>query len=154
MKTGKGKFLAPLIVSIIALLVLVNFTPMASNNALTKPYISTNNQTIWIYQGHRLIYHGPGNANNDSFGLGTITQDAGQPITYNATIYQPDWEIDGNNLYSGSSHTFDLSPGNYSYDATIRPVNTGSDRIPRDLEASVMMLSSVSISTEKPSSMA
>ena len=118
MKMGKGKFLVPLIVSIIALLVLVNFTPMASNNTLTKPYISTNNQTIWIYQGQRLIYHGPGNANNDSFGLGTITQDAGQPITYNATIYQPDWEIDGSNLYSGSSHTFDLSPGNYSYDAT------------------------------------
>ena len=118
MKTGKGKFLVPLIVSIIALLVLVNFTPMASNNTLTKPDTSTNNQTIWIYQGQRLIYHGPGNANNDSFGLGTITQDAGQPITYNATIYQPDWEIDGSNLYSGSSHTFDLSPGNYSYDAT------------------------------------
>ena len=121
MKTGKGKFLVPLIVSIIALLVLVNFTPMASNNTLTKPDTSTNNQTIWIYQGQRLIYHGPGNANNDSFGLGTITQDAGQPIIYNATI---------------------------------RPVNTGSDRIPRDLEASVMMFSSVSISTENPSSMA
>jgi hypothetical protein len=112
MKTGKGKFLIPFIVSIIALIVLVNFTPMASNNSMSKPDISTNNQTIWIYQGQRLIYHGPGNANNDSFGLGTIRQDASEPITYNATIYQLDWEIDGSNLYSGSSHTFDLSPGN------------------------------------------
>ena len=117
MNITKGKLLVPLIVSIIALLVLVSFSPMASDiNA--KAEISTNNQTIWIYQGHRLLYHGPGNANNDSFSIGTITQDAGEPITYNATIYQPDWEIDGANLYSGSSHTLDLSPGNYSYDAT------------------------------------
>ena len=114
----KGKLLIPLIVSIIALLVLVSFNPVISHTTEAKPEISTNNQTIWIYQGHRLLYHGPGNANNDSFAIGTITQDANEPITYNATIYQPDWEIDGSNLYSGSSHTLDLSPGNYSYDAT------------------------------------
>ena len=59
MKAEKGKFLVPLIVSIIALLVLVSFSPIASNNAMAKPDISTNNQTIWIYEGHRLIYHGP-----------------------------------------------------------------------------------------------
>ena len=118
MNTTKGKLLVPLIVSIIALLVLVSFNPMISHTTEAKPEISTNDQTIWIYQGHRLLYHGPGNANNDSFAIGTIKQDANEPITYNATIYQPDWEIDGSNLYSGSSHTLNLSPGNYSYDAT------------------------------------
>lgn len=111
-------FLVPLIVSIIALLVLVSFSPMAPHNIGIQPEISTSDQTIWIYQDNRLIYHGPANTNNDSFSLGTITQDANEPITYNATIYQPDWEIDGNNIYSGSSHTLELSPGNYSYDAT------------------------------------
>ena len=118
MNTGKGKLLLPLIVSVIALLVLVNLSPMASHNIPAKPDTSTNNQTIWIYQGNRLIYQGNGSASNTSFGIGTITQDAGESITYNATIYQPDWEIDGNSLYSGSSYTLDLSPGNYSYNDT------------------------------------
>ena len=118
MNTGKGKLLIPLIVSVIALLVLVNLSPMAYHNIQAKPDTSTNDQTIWIYQGNRLIYQGNGSTSNTSFGIGTITQDAGEPITYNATIYQPDWEIDGNNLYSGSSYTLDLSPGNYSYNDT------------------------------------
>ena len=115
MNTTKGKLLVPLIVSIIALLVLVSFNPMASQTTEAKPDISTNDQTIWIYQGHRLLYHGPGNANNDSFALGTFTQDANEPISYNATIYQPDWNIDGTGLVPGLTHTLDLSPGNYSY---------------------------------------
>ena len=115
MITGKGKLLVPLIVSIIALLVLVSFSPIASHTTEAKPDISTNNQTIWIYEGHRLLYHGPGNANNDSFALGTFTQDANEPITYNVTIYQPDWNIDGTGLVPGLTHTVDLSPGNYSY---------------------------------------
>ncbi len=115
---NRGKMLIPLAISVISMIVLLNFTPMAPSSSQANPDTSTNNQTIWIYQGSRLLYHGTGNTSNDSFSIGTITQDASEPITYNATIYQPDWEIDGNNLYSGSSHTLDLSPGNYSYSDT------------------------------------
>ena len=101
MNTAKGKLLVPLIVSIIAILVLVSFSPMVSYTTEAKPEISTNNQTIWIYEGHRLLYHGPGSTSNTSFALGTFTQDANEPITYNATIYQPDWNIDGTRLFQG-----------------------------------------------------
>lgn len=107
----------PFIAVLLSLTIL--FGPVAnvvSNSSLVSPEISANNQTIWIFQGHRVIYHGPGNANNDSFGLGTITQDANEPITYNITLYEPYWVINGSNTFdSASSRTFDLAPGTYSY---------------------------------------
>ncbi len=116
MNTRKSGLLIPMILAMIAILVMVNLSPVIFFVARSAPDISANNQTIWIFQGKRTIYHGPGNANNDSFGLGTFTQDANEPITYNVTLYEPTWEIDGSDTFNtASSRTFNFAPGNYSY---------------------------------------
>lgn len=113
----KSRSLIPLAAVILSLVILFNpVTQVISSSVNASPDTSANNQTIWIFQGHRIIYHGPGNANNDSFGLGTFTQDASEPITYNITLFEPYWIVDGSNTFnSASSRTFTLSPGTYTY---------------------------------------
>ena len=113
----KLNFLGPAAIVFLAIIILATSVnvPLHNSSPIVNPAISATSQTIYIFQGNRLIWTGPGNTSGDSFSVGEYTQDANVSITYNATIFEPCWTIDGAHKTATNSYTISLAPGTYTY---------------------------------------